>query len=76
MKAQLVFGFGSILDRAAGFLSGEHVGVAIIADHIVAAQDGRLETEVLGELREHRPPCSIVLIGRTSGNALIGGSAR
>lgn len=76
MKAQLVWGSALILDPAAGFLPGEDVAVAIIADHIVAGPDGRLDAGIMGELRAYRPPCPIVLTGRTTGNALIGGSAR
>lgn len=54
----------------AGFLPGEQVAVALIAVHVVAADDGTVSPriEVPTEVAE---PADLVLLGRTSGSISV-----
>lgn len=56
----------------AGFLPGERVAVAIIADDLIADPQGSLDSEALAELLDHQAADLVVLLGRTSGNLVIG----
>jgi hypothetical protein len=61
-----------IADLGGGFLPGEEVAVAIIGEHIPAGSDGGLDAAVLTQLVGGRPLGCVVLIGRMSGNLVIG----
>lgn len=61
-----------LVDSMAGFLPGERVAVAIIADHLIADPEGSLDSEALVEVFDHQAADRVVLVGRTSGNLVIG----
>lgn len=58
-------------DSMTGFLPGERVAVAIIADDLIADPEGSLDSEALAELLDHQAADLVVLVGRASGNLVI-----
>ena len=59
-------------DRVGGFLPGEQVAVAIIEARLIVDSGGGVDTRALAELFQTRSSERIVLIGRSSGNLVIG----
>lgn len=59
-------------DPITGFLPGEQVAVAIIARDLPAGPDGSLAAEVVAGLVDGQSSGVVVLIGRSSGNLMIG----
>lgn len=59
-------------NRVGGFLPGEEVAVAIIEAHLMVDPEGCVDTQILAELVQGHSSGRIVLIGRSSGNMVIG----
>lgn len=63
-----VIGF---VDQGGGFLPGEEVAVAIIEAHLYADGHGCLNPELLADIVALSAE-KVVLVGRSSGNLIIG----